>query len=150
MFFKKIIAVFVLIVWIRIAGHSQTVGTLYNNENSSHNLTLIAPNGSKSTYLIDVCGQVVNQWESDYTPGLASYLDRDGNLYRAGRVSSPVFSGGGLGGIIEKFNWDGDLLWQLNLSNDTLHQHHDFAVIKSKAVSGMKCDLIHSVLSILF
>ncbi len=129
MFSKHVWKVFILFFVIKSQGYNQTVGTILNTQNSSHNLTLIVPNSSKITYLIDICGRVVNQWESDYKPGLASYLDQDGNLYRAGRISSPVFSGGGLGGIIEKFNWEGDLIWQLDLSNDTLHQHHDFAVM---------------------
>lgn len=129
MFSKNLVVIILLLFILRLEGYSQTVGTILTTENASHNLTLISPNASKTTYLIDICGRVVNQWESDYSPGLANYLDQDGNLYRAGRVLSPVFNGGGLGGIIEKYNWEGELLWQLDLSNDSLHQHHDFSVL---------------------
>ncbi|MEM6517068.1 MAG: aryl-sulfate sulfotransferase [Bacteroidota bacterium] len=32
---------------------------------------------------------------------------------------------GGVGGIIEKFNWDGDLIWSFEYNEDTFRQHHD-------------------------
>lgn len=129
MCFRSLSLIILFILIGQVSARCQTVGTLLNTPSSSQDLRLIAPNASKTTYLIDVCGRVVNQWESEFTPGLAAYLDADGNLYRAGRQASPIFSGGGLGGIIEKYDWEGNLIWQLDLSHDTLHQHHDFAVM---------------------
>ncbi|MBK6371616.1 MAG: aryl-sulfate sulfotransferase [Flavobacteriales bacterium] len=31
--------------------------------------------------------------------------------------------------MIERFNWDGDLIWSYSLSNDSMCQHHDFTVM---------------------
>ena len=109
--------------------NAQTVGTLLNTETSVHNFTLIAPSNSKATYLIDNCGYILNEWLSDYRPGAAAYLDEEGNLYRTGRTQSNFFYGGGIGGLVEKYNFKGDLLWTLNLANDTLHQHHDIEIL---------------------
>ncbi|MFT5919507.1 MAG: hypothetical protein ACI9FU_001318, partial [Granulosicoccus sp.] len=39
------------------------------------------------------------------------------------------FSGGETGGHIEKFNWEGDLVWDYAYSNGPIMQHHDFAVM---------------------
>ena len=105
---------------------AQTVGTVYLSEQSKEKYTLISPLYSTESYLIDNCGFIVNQWSSGFTPGLASYLNSDGNLYRSGRRNSSAFSAGGLGGIIEKYDWSGNLLWQFELANDSLHLHHDF------------------------
>jgi len=108
--------------------HSQTVGTIINKVDSDK-LSLLNPVRSNNSYLIDNCGVVYNKWQSEYLAGLSAYLDEHGNLYRAGRVGSVVFSSGGIGGVIEKFNWDGELLWEYKLANNTFHLHHDFEVL---------------------
>ncbi len=80
----------------------------------------------KSTFLIDNCGRLVNRWESEFVPGAAVYLLPNGNLLRAGRSTDGSTIGfGGMGGIIELFNWDGDLIWQFDYSTDEFRQHHD-------------------------
>ncbi len=106
----------------------QTLGTIHLSEKANDKLVLFSPNNGNTSYLIDECGFIVNSWTSQYRPGLASYLDNEGNLYRAGRINSSVFSAGGLGGIIEKYNWEGELLWSWQLANDNFHLHHDFFV----------------------
>lgn len=103
----------------------QTVGLFLNSENSYNGYTLFAPQGHETTYLIDNCGLVVKTWESDYAPGSVVYLLENGSLLRTARVSSPIFNGGGIGGRIEMFNWDGDLIWVLDYASDEYHQHHD-------------------------
>jgi len=107
----------------------QTVGLFSNSSNAYDGYTLHGAIGSTETYLIDNCGRVVNSWSSDYTAGASSYLMENGDLVRAGRVASEVFGSGGLGGRIERFSWEGELLWGMNFANDTIHQHHDFAVM---------------------
>jgi hypothetical protein len=103
----------------------QTVGVFLNNEGSINGYTLIAANGSYNTYLIDNCGFKINSWESDYRAGMSAYLTDDGSLLRCGRLLSSQFVGGGIGGVIEKFNWDGEQTWSYSLANDSLHLHHD-------------------------
>lgn len=90
---------------------------------------LFAPMNSNVTYLIDGCGREVKQWASTYSAGASAQLQPDGSLLRAGSVGNPDFHGGGNGGVIERFNWDGDLIWSYLLSNDSMCQHHDFTVM---------------------
>ena len=42
---------------------------------------------------------------------------------------SQTFNGGGIGGRIERFNWEGDLVWSYELATDTAHHHHDMAFL---------------------
>ena len=107
---------------------SQTLGTVFLSENAQEKYTLINPNNGTDAYLVDNCGFIIKQWASEYRPGLAAYLTEDGDLYRSGRVASTVFSSGGLGGVIEKYNWSGELEWSYSLATDSLHLHHDFYV----------------------
>lgn len=114
-------------VWAGTASaQTQTVGTFLNTPASFHGYTLLDPMGSTSTHLIDNCGQVIQSWESEYVSGGAAYFLEDGSLMRGCRVNGS-FSGGGIGGRIERRAWDGELLWALDWANDSTHHHHDFA-----------------------
>ncbi|MGH1383262.1 aryl-sulfate sulfotransferase [Kordia sp.] len=102
-----------------------TVGTITNNQGTFNGYTLYAPAGHTETYLINNCGEVVNQWTSTVAPGNAVYLLENGNLLRAGRISNPDINFGGVGGKVELFDWDSNLLWEYTYSTTTVSQHHD-------------------------
>lgn len=106
---------------------AQTVGLLGNSPDAFDGYTLVAPTGATRTHLIDNCGRVINQWDSDYRAGESAYLLGDGSLLRTARIGSQTFNGGGIGGRLERFNWEGDLIWSYELATDTAHHHHDMA-----------------------
>ncbi len=107
----------------------KTVGTILDRS-AEESYYLFAPLNHRSTYLINRQGQVVNTWESVYVPGLSAYLSEDGQLYRAGRVTdSTHINTGGAGGIIERFDWDGNLTWQYHYASRAVRQHHDFELM---------------------
>src|SRR5262249_10284681 len=83
------------------------LGLLVNEPNACQGYTLIASSNSATTYLVDMEGRVVNSWKSDCNPGLSAYLLDNGNLLRTGQVKNPPFFGGGAGGRIQEFTWDG-------------------------------------------
>jgi Spy/CpxP family protein refolding chaperone len=87
--------------------------------------TLIAPAFSTNTYLVDMEGRVVRTWKSDCLPGQSAYLLENGNLLRTGQVRKPAFFGGGAGGRIQEFTWDGKLVWDYTCASDMQLQHHD-------------------------
>jgi|GEM_PF-436104 plastocyanin len=86
---------------------------------------LFAPMTSTQTYLMDNDGQVVHSWSSAYRPGLSVYLLEDGSLLRTANVNNSTFSAGGSGGRVERYSWDGDLLWNFDYSSADHCQHHD-------------------------
>lgn len=88
--------------------------------------TLLAPLQSTDTVLVDMKGEVVHRWKSDAPPGQSVYLTEAGTLLRAERVDNEVFRGGGIGGRIREFDWDGKITWEYTLSNDEFCLHHDF------------------------
>ena len=91
---------------------------------------LFAPLLSGTTYLIDEDGQVVNSWESDYAPSGSVYFEENGNLIRTAR--EPVvetFKGGGQGGRIQEFTWDGELVWEFVYASENYLLHHDIEVM---------------------
>ncbi|MDX1476648.1 MAG: aryl-sulfate sulfotransferase [Saprospiraceae bacterium] len=115
-------------IGIALSGHlvvgQQTVGLFAYEEGAYDGYTLFAPTGYEHTYLIDNCGMLINEWISPHTPGMSAYLLPDGDLLRAARISS-TFNGGGSGGRIERYGWDGEIEWHINYSSGGYHQHHD-------------------------
>ena len=114
------------------SAQTQTVGVFTNTENSYDGYTLYAPIPGFDTYLINNCGEVLNEWTSDYRIGLSAYLLEDGSLLRTGQLPSYAdhpFSGGGTGGRIERFNWEGDLIWFIDWADSTHHHHHDIETV---------------------
>jgi len=113
-----------IILFSTISLYSQnTIGVLLNDANSLNAYTLFT--AQTETYLINNCGEVVNQWSSNFPPGNAVYLLENGNLLRAARVDNPDINFGGRGGRIELFDWDSNLLWEYDYSTSLVTQHHD-------------------------
>ena len=104
----------------------------YNASKAYEGYTLLTHGADKKSYLIDMVGNVVHTWDhSPRTPGLNCVLLENGNLlggYRlppkeVGKVFLPL--GGRTGGLVE-LDWDGNVVWQFELSSDTEILHHDF------------------------
>jgi formylglycine-generating enzyme required for sulfatase activity len=103
----------------------QTVGLYLNTPRAFNGFTLLAPKHNTITYLIDNQGRIVNQWKSSYEPGQSAYLLPNGHLLRAGMVRVPGGTGGGEGGRIEEFDWDGRLVWAFDHATREYQLHHD-------------------------
>lgn len=100
-----------------------TIGVLSNSEKSFNGYTLFT--AQTETYLINNCGEVINQWSSEYQSGKSVYLLKNGNLLRAAKFDNSNINFGGVGGRIELFDWEGNLTWEYNYSTDQFRQHHD-------------------------
>jgi len=89
--------------------------------------TLFGPLNSRKVHLVDLDGQVVHTWETAHRPGGQLILLENGHLLRAAHKEGvPRFEGGGIGGLIQELGWDGEVVWQYELSNDQHVLHHDF------------------------
>jgi len=111
---------------------ANTVGVTVNTAEAFGGYTLFAPSSSTTTYLIDQRGNEVKRWTSSLSP-MTAELQADGSLIRAGRVATqgaPAKQWApGVSGRIEKFNWNGDLVWSYTLATPDAHLHHDFEVL---------------------
>ena len=105
----------------------RTVGLFANNTSKVYNgYTLFAPKQNTMTYLINNEGRLIHEWNaSTYAPGQSVYLLENGHLLRACMTKGKLSSGGGEGGRIEEYDWDDNLVWELDFSTDTYMQHHD-------------------------
>jgi outer membrane protein assembly factor BamB len=126
-----VVAIFIAAGVAFLSAYEAIVGPtgvlLYDKENSYGGYTLVAPMGSRTTYLIDIEGYVVHKWEAQYTPGSYAMLLENGNLLRGGTLQGAPAQFGGAGGIVQEIDWDGKVVWEYKLMNDKQVQHHCFA-----------------------
>ena len=100
-------------------------GLRHHSEGAFEGYTLFAPLKSNGTFLIDMKGEVVHEWPGEQRPGNAVYLLEDGRLLRAGKLANDKFRGGGDGGRVQMYSWEGFLEWDMPFSNEEHMQHHD-------------------------
>jgi hypothetical protein len=103
----------------------QTVGLLLNTPKACDGYTLFAPKHNMATYLMNNAGQVVHSWMSEYEPGQVVHLLPNGHLIRACMLRVQGGTGGGEGGRIEEYDWEGNLVWEFNHATRDYQLHHD-------------------------
>ncbi len=100
----------------------QTGVTHFDKDRATPGFTLFSPLFGRSTYLIDMQGQVVHQWDLPDKIGGYGRLLPNGNLFVT--VNTPIgprFIGGAQGGRLLELDWDGRVI---NEHVDDF-QHHD-------------------------
>ena len=99
------------------------VGVLqHNTDKSTRGYTLFTPLGLYNTYLIDMDGKVVHQWDLPNDVGNHAYLLENGNLLVAIRTEEEDPHLPAKGGHLIEFDWDGNIVWE----HIDHMQHHDF------------------------
>ena len=87
--------------------------------------TLFTPLRGKGTHLIDMAGEVVHTWPSEYKAN-SFYLLDDGSVLRSALIEKPpTFDGGGQAGRLERISWDGEIVWEYEYVSEDHLQHHD-------------------------
>ena len=127
---------------------AQTLGLITYDPGHADGYVLFDPIASPKTYLIDRCGREVRSWTSAYQAGLTAALQPDGTLLRAANAQNLIYNAGGRGGRIERFDWEGNLVWSYDLSNDTACQHHDFTVLPNGNILLFAWDRLDSTTAV--
>ncbi len=120
---KKYYIFFAIVSIIANLYSQNTVGIISNSAEAYNGYTLFTSH--KSTYLINNCGEIINKWTSNYIDGKSVYLLEDGSILRTGVIENTDISIPGIGGIIEKIDWDDNVIWSYTYSSSSLTQHHD-------------------------
>lgn len=119
---KQLLLIFLLFSSV-FSKSQRTLGLLTQTAGSRQGYVLFAPLNSTNTYLIDKCGKLVHQWNSNYTPGQSAYLLPNGHLLRTADDSNKVFHTSG--GRVELYDWNSSLLWSYVISDSLRCMHHD-------------------------
>ncbi len=84
--------------------------------------TLYSPLWRQSTFLLNMEGEVVHEWELPGAPGGYARLLPNGNLFYAAQTEGgPPFEGGAKGGLMREVDWGGKIV----MEHRDDWQHHD-------------------------
>ena len=101
-------------------------GLTVRAEGAFEGYTLVAPLRTTRVLLLDMEGEIAHEWECGLPAAGGVYLLENGNLlYPARPAENPRFKGGGIGGVLYEFTWDGELVWTFELGDDFMTMHHD-------------------------
>jgi hypothetical protein len=128
---RLFISAFIVLHVALCFGQTRTVGLMSSTDSKVFNgYLLFAPKHNTTTYLINNQGRIVHQWAgSAYEPGQSVYLLENGHLLRTCMTKGKLSTGGGEGGRVEEYDWDGNLVWVLDFSTETSMQHHDIRIL---------------------
>ena len=104
------------------------LGLVLNDPKALPGYTLISPFDSSKVFLFDMQGRVVNTWETGCPPALSGFLLDNGHLLRPGSIGGDarVFGPGpGVGGRIQEFTWDGQVVWDFKFYSAKQLPHHN-------------------------
>ena len=114
-----------------LAQGERTMGVMsIDHEKVMDGYTLIYPDGNFNIYLINNCGEVVRQWETDKYRGGGCYLLEDGRLLVVQSDTlnqNSAIQFGGVGDYVSIYDWNGNLEWRLRVSDENERIHHDVA-----------------------
>lgn len=131
---------FILLVSFSVT--AQTIGLITHTSGvNDDGYLLFAPITNTTTYLVDKCGKQVHSWNSTYRPGQSVYLLADGTLLRTGNAGNTIFTAGGNGGVIQKIDWSGSVLWSYTLSDTAQCQHHDVVALPNGNILAIVWEL---------
>ena len=94
----------------------------HNAEKAFSGYTIFSPMGRPSTFLINMKGEVVHEWNLQTMVGNYAYLLPNGNLLAAQRTEEGPADLPGKGGKLIEMDWDSNILWEFT----DKFQNHDF------------------------
>lgn len=111
----KLNLLFILAFNVIIA--QETIGLVFNDvsDSKSDGYTLFKPTTDNRVFLINNCGEVVNQWDFAGEGGGMSYFLENGNLLQSS------------GTYAEIRDWDNNMIWSLSYNTLGFSIHHDIA-----------------------
>ena len=81
---------------------------------------------SRTTYLKDTTWQTVHSWTGTVNCAYSAYLMPDSSIWRGDVYSGATMRGAAYGGLMQRYNWDGDVVESFVWSSSYHQQHHDF------------------------
>ncbi|MCF8274311.1 MAG: aryl-sulfate sulfotransferase [Flavobacteriaceae bacterium] len=107
--FKLALFFFIPLVY----SQTPTIGLRYYDNAVSDGYTLFTPEVNQKVYLVNNCGEKINEWTFTELPGATCYLLENGTLLRAGKD------------LLEIRDWDNNVLWNYEMTLNGYNQHHD-------------------------
>lgn len=108
-----ILSIILLVSSLNVHSQTPTLGLRFIDPGVTEGYTLFTPEVNNFVYLINNCGEKINEWEFSELPGATCYLLENGTLLRAGKDS------------LEIRDWNNNLIWSYPTTANGIKQHHD-------------------------
>lgn len=106
----------------------RTVGLWeYQRGRATEGFTLLTPLHGRASYLVGMNGEVVHAWAHPCEPGKNACLLPGGHLLWSGETPDGPHPGGGKGGLLREYDWDGNIVWEYRDDR----QHHDMRRLRN-------------------
>ncbi len=100
-------------------------GLVAKQHGVSDGYILFSPILSPTVFLMDNDARVVHTWHNEYG-GISHYLMPNGSLLRGARDPNILhFRSGGVSGILQEIDWEGNVVWEWKLGDEKRVLHHD-------------------------
>lgn len=104
-------------------------GLITKTDKASQGYVLFEPTSSTKSFIIDMDGKVVHKWESDLSSNHA-YLLENGHLLKLEKTDDIVtFAFGGMVTKLREYDWEGNVVWEFDYSNEKTIMNHDIEVL---------------------
>ena len=123
---KSLLYLFYICFFSHFLSAQPTIGVLQNDSGSLQGYTFFSPFSGTKAYLVDNCGQLVNEWDRGTRPGLAAYFLENGLMFRTFKppLNGPFTSASNAGGL-ELVDWNNETIWSYQINTATELSHHD-------------------------
>jgi len=122
----KIVSLLLMLFFVSISNGQSTVGVLTKTSNALEGYTFFSPFSGTKAYMVDNCGNLINEWDRGTNPGLSAYFLENGLMFRTFKIDpvGPFTSASNAGGL-ELVDWDNNVVWQYEINTSTQLSHHD-------------------------
>lgn len=102
----------------------------YDNKDTYGDYNLFSPLDLEKIFLLDMQGQVVKEWETDYIPTNDVSIMPDGRFLGLYKSDENIFDPmAGQGGTTQIINQQGEVDWNFNYFNENYTTHHDVELL---------------------
>ncbi|MCT4628668.1 aryl-sulfate sulfotransferase [Winogradskyella sp.] len=106
----------ILLLFINLSNGQETIGLVFDdiNKEKSEGFTLFKATSDERVFLINNCGEVVNQWNNSIDGSRNNYFLENGNLLQSSGFEAQLR------------DWDNNILWGINYQDEFgFRIHHD-------------------------
>ena len=90
---------------------------------------LYNPLNNRTTYLIDADGQIAHTWNCNVNGNYTVLLKDNGHIIRGGVYGNNQLFGAAVGGMVQEYDPDGNIVWQFIYSDQDHVSHHDITLM---------------------
>tara|TARA_B110000503_G_scaffold118989_1_gene180396 strand:+ start:689 stop:2176 length:1488 start_codon:yes stop_codon:yes gene_type:complete len=113
-------------VFLPLKSFSNENVVLYQAQKIDHDgYFFMIENGKKDAYLVNHEGEKVFEWNFEASFGNDIELTASGDILACFKVADPTIIIGGFGGVIKRFNPQGELIWNYEVNSKNEIAHHD-------------------------